>query len=249
MQKPFGSPIVHLVGFALVQFDFQTLATVFAFDVNSKLPIKLWKHVFLKGIIAASRSLDAATDLETAYFIFARAAHRQCMWLDGEQHCSKVHALGVAMLAFAAVDLCVTVSNMFLSKRYSDHDRRFFWPGVTVHVVSLLCELGIVSGAITEARVSRLIAARHDTSTQSSGLTVNQHTAYLVVSIMLTFISFIVGLFGVQCLFQAAKRSSQVFVQHVRKRSAAGCSSRSCCQSHSLTEESVAGKAEDTHVM
>jgi hypothetical protein len=193
MQKPFGSPIVHLVGFSLVQFNMHTLATVFVLDVKSEVPTTIWKDVFLNGFIAASMALDRATDLEMAYFILARAANRECMWLDGEQSCSRVYALGAVVLTFAAVDMCATVSNMFQSKQFSGHDRRFFWPGVVVHMTSLLCELGIVSGAIIEARVSRLMAAEND-NIQSGGLTAQQITAYCTISITLTLISFIVGL-------------------------------------------------------
>jgi hypothetical protein len=249
MQKPFGSPIVHLIGLAVIQFNMHTLATVFVLDVKSQALIKIWKDVIMKGFIAALRALDAATDLETAYFVLARAAGHRCMWLDGEQHCSKVLALGISLVAFAAVDMCATMSNMFLSKRYSDHDRRFFWPGVVVHVTSLLCELGIVSGAIIEARVSRLMVAKDD-HTQSSGLTAQQNTAYLAISIMLTLMSFIVSLFGVQYLFQAAMRSSRVFIQHVHKRSfASHCISEVSRQSCAPSENNVADKAGDTLAM
>jgi hypothetical protein len=224
LQKPFGSPIVHLLGISVVMFNFHSLATFFTYDFESKIPIKMWKDVVLKGFISALKNVDAATDLEMGYFVLARAASNHCMWLDGHQNCSSVHSLGIGMLSLAAVDLASAVLHLFLSKRYSDGDRKLFWPGVAVHTISLFCELGILAGSIIEGRVSLLVGAQSN-QTQSIGLTPREQTAYITMSILLTVSSFIVGLFGVRRLFEAVRRTSVVLAQHVSRCSCEGTKS------------------------
>jgi hypothetical protein len=196
------------VGLGIVMFDLHSLATVYTYNFEGeRIPIRFGIDVIWHGIGAAFKIVDAATDLEMGYFVLMRAAQGQCMWIDSQQNCSKVRGMGIGLLLLATLDLVMSMLQSFLSKRFSDGDLRYFWPGVAVYTMSLACDTLIACVIILEGRATRLVGAT-DNQLQSSGLTPRQHSAYIAASLVLTFASFLTSLIGIRKLFDVLRKTT-----------------------------------------
>jgi hypothetical protein len=206
------------VGLGIVMFDLHSLATVYTYNFEGKrMPIRFGIDVIWHGIGAALKIVDAATDLEMGYFMLMRVAQGQCMWIDSQQNCSKVRGLGIGLLLLATLDLVISMLQSFLSKRYSDGDLRYFWPGVAVYTMSLACDTLIACAIILEGRVTHLVGATNN-RLQSSGLTPRQQSAYIAASLVLTFASFLTSLIGIRKLFDVVRKTTEVLGKQLSRR-------------------------------
>lgn len=102
---------------------------------------KGWGWLLTGTILRSLRSMDAISDLGIAAIICYRWTDRSCAW-DGEAQCEVYLQLLIVVSVAAGTDVLVSGAFTFLDAAKAGQVH------AALHVVSLVCEVGILTGTI-----------------------------------------------------------------------------------------------------
>jgi hypothetical protein len=66
-------------------FCFNAPAARIVYNFTSLIREQFGKDIVLKGLVAAFKGVDAATDMKIAFFGLVRASKKESMWVDAQQ--------------------------------------------------------------------------------------------------------------------------------------------------------------------